>query len=173
MMDARACGACSLCCKLLEIGETDKPADQWCPHCRPGKGGCSIYDHRPSTCREFLCQWLIDDSFGPEWQPLRCRMVLQVRRMQMFAGHYGLSVNVDQSRPQIWREPVYFQQLKAIASQMPVIVAVGARFFRIFSTGAIEEQEPMSAEEIERQRNEYRARYKAAERRGQATGGAD
>src|SRR5262245_34569827 len=119
----RACGACSLCCKVLEIGATDKPADQWCPHCRPGKGGCAIYDQRPSVCRAFLCQWLIDDSFGPEWQPLRCRMVLEIRPLQAFDGHYGLVVNVDKSRPQIWREPIYFQRLKAMAAQMPVVVA--------------------------------------------------
>jgi hypothetical protein len=148
---------------LLEIGATDKPADQWCPHCRPGKGGCTIYDRRPSVCRGFFCQWLIDDSFGPEWQPLRCRMVLEVRRMQSFDGHYALAVNVDQSRPQIWREPVYFQRLKAIASEMPVVVAVGFRFFRIFSTGAVEEYEPPSAEELEQARNEYRAKCKQDE----------
>ena len=28
----RACGACSLCCKLLPIAALDKPHDRWCMH---------------------------------------------------------------------------------------------------------------------------------------------
>ena len=58
----RACGACSLCCKLLQIDEPElkKPANEWCRHCRPGKGGCAIYDERPPVCRDFACEWLIN-----------------------------------------------------------------------------------------------------------------
>ena len=46
---ARACGNCSLCCKLLAIAELNKPIDTWCPHARPGRGGCSIYPDRPTN----------------------------------------------------------------------------------------------------------------------------
>jgi hypothetical protein len=45
----RRCGACSLCCQILGVDEPpafSKPPDRWCPHCRPGKGGCTIYDER-------------------------------------------------------------------------------------------------------------------------------
>jgi len=55
----RSCGSCSLCCKLLSIeGVEDRPGWTWCKHCRPGKGGCSIYDDRPHACRSFVCGWL-------------------------------------------------------------------------------------------------------------------
>src|SRR5262249_4530121 len=51
MTNKRECGKCSLCCKLLPIQELNKPIDTWCPHCRPGHGGCTIYSSRPSECR--------------------------------------------------------------------------------------------------------------------------
>src|SRR6516165_9574581 len=44
MTNERECGKCSLCCKLLPIRELNKPIDTWCPHCRPGHGGCTIPD---------------------------------------------------------------------------------------------------------------------------------
>jgi hypothetical protein len=42
MTNKRECGKCSLCCKLAPIRELNKPIDAWCPHCRPGHGGCTI-----------------------------------------------------------------------------------------------------------------------------------
>ena len=66
----RSCGSCSLCCKLLVIDELDKPPDTWCPHCKPGRGGCSIYADRPPSCRLFRCGWLDSKgSVGDEWIP--------------------------------------------------------------------------------------------------------
>src|SRR5262245_34979797 len=65
----RQCGDCSLCCKLLNIDELNKPANTWCQHCRPGKGGCSIYADRPPDCRTFACGWLTHPEFGDIWKP--------------------------------------------------------------------------------------------------------
>src|SRR5499433_549733 len=42
----------ALCCRILHVRELDKPAHQWCEHCRPGRGGCSIYDRRPTSSRD-------------------------------------------------------------------------------------------------------------------------
>ena len=59
----RPCGSCSLCCKLMSVGDGPdaeknawfvKPGGVWCPYCKPGKGGCSIYEQRPVECRTFL-----------------------------------------------------------------------------------------------------------------------
>src|SRR5262245_12210699 len=55
----RACGQCSLCCKLLHVKELDKPANRWCQHCRPGKGGCSIWGATPEICKSYFCGWRI------------------------------------------------------------------------------------------------------------------
>src|SRR4051794_7389373 len=63
----RACGSCSLCCKLLPIRELEKPENKWCVHCKPASGGCTIYADRPPSCREFACHWLISKNLGDEW----------------------------------------------------------------------------------------------------------
>src|SRR5215475_5296431 len=73
----RACGECSACCKLLAVPEINKPPHQWCKHCRPGRGGCLIYDRRPTICRVFACAWLIDENVPDHWFPKRARMVMR------------------------------------------------------------------------------------------------
>ena len=55
--DKRVCGACTACCKTHPIVEIDKPAGSWCSQCDVGHG-CRIYAERPTSCREFQCQWL-------------------------------------------------------------------------------------------------------------------
>jgi hypothetical protein len=103
----RACGSCSLCCKLLRVEELDKPVGVWCSHCRVERGGCKIYDTRPPTCRSFHCAWLINPELGPKWRPTTAKMVLYydhpVKR---------LAVHVDPSFPSVWRNEPYYRQLK-------------------------------------------------------------
>lgn len=53
----RHCGSCTLCCKLIPVEELHKAAGQRCVHVRTGKG-CSIYQRRPMSCREWSCMWL-------------------------------------------------------------------------------------------------------------------
>lgn len=108
----RACGACSLCCKLLRIDEIAKPEATWCTHCAPGRGGCQIYDSRPGDCRTFNCAWLTAAEIGPEWHPEKCKMVLYVE-----ADGQRIALHVDPARPQAWRQEPYYGQLKEWASR--------------------------------------------------------
>ncbi len=65
----RACGNCSLCCKLLAIPELEKPHGSWCQHCKPGAGRCTIYEQRPERCSTFRCLWLqgrLPDAARPD-----------------------------------------------------------------------------------------------------------
>jgi hypothetical protein len=70
------CGECTLCCKVLDVPEIQKPKDVWCQHAhRPN--GCSIYPDRPERCRTFSCLWLLG-RFGaglPEYRPDRIHAV--------------------------------------------------------------------------------------------------
>ena len=75
----RRCGSCSLCCRLLDVPRVDKPKNDWCPHCRPGKGGCAIYDRRPQVCRGYACEWLAG-RLGDECFPPRAKMVVDFTR---------------------------------------------------------------------------------------------
>jgi hypothetical protein len=111
----RECGTCSLCCKLLNVPEVGKKNHEWCPHCRPGKGGCSIYETRPDICRGYGCVWLVNLNFNDDWFPQKCGIVGDV---------YGYGDNVPQVRffvdpetPDCWREEPYYSKIKSIALQ--------------------------------------------------------
>jgi hypothetical protein len=110
----RKCGVCSLCCYVLDIGEPiNSPAFEWCQHCRPGKGGCSIYSARPEGCRKFECEWLRNQFDMPDyWFPKRSHMV--VRWLDNF-GRLVLTVNVDPRYPDSWRKEPYRSDLRRVA----------------------------------------------------------
>src|ERR1051326_3125298 len=52
----RMCGECQACCTLLAVRGLGKPSHTPCYHLC--KGGCSIYEKRPSGCVNFDCLWL-------------------------------------------------------------------------------------------------------------------
>jgi coenzyme F420-reducing hydrogenase beta subunit len=55
----RQCGACTLCCKVMEVTDLQKPRGQWCRHAA-AKKGCAVHgtDAQPEACRTFRCLWL-------------------------------------------------------------------------------------------------------------------
>jgi hypothetical protein len=127
----RSCGSCSLCCKLLVIEELAKPPDTWCPHCKPGRGGCSIYADRPPSCRLFRCGWLDSKGrVGDEWYPTRSKMVL------FNLPGPGFQVIVDPAFPLAWRSEPYYSQLRAAARRSPVEIRIGFRGFVLNADGA-------------------------------------
>jgi len=138
----RACGSCSLCCKLLPIRELEKPENQWCVHCRPGNGGCGIYAERPASCRGFVCDWLVNPHLGDEWYPGRAKMFVHYNYDPL--GNMGLYVIVDPARPDSWRREPHFSHLKTWAlnnlraRKMRLYVAVGRQTFLVLPDAAIE-----------------------------------
>lgn len=69
-MADRNCGECTLCCKLMGVPELKKPSAKWCVSCDQGKG-CTVYEERPQSCRNFQCFWLMDENFPDEFRPDR------------------------------------------------------------------------------------------------------
>lgn len=106
-MTERACGTCTLCCKVLAITALDKPMGRWCPNCAVGRG-CAIYDARPEECRTFHCLWLVRDSLGPEWKPERAKFVIAGS-----ADRGALLIHVDPGSPAAWRREPYHATLRA------------------------------------------------------------
>ena len=134
----KACGTCSLCCKLLGVRELNKPIDTACRHASPDGGGCSIYPHRPSSCRGFICAWLTNKILGDVWFPDRCKMVL----MPSGAPHsaeQGLMVTVDPAYPTSWRREPYYSQLRAWARGFPIEIRIGRRCIALSADGTEEE----------------------------------
>lgn len=107
----RTCGKCSLCCRVMGVPEV-KPDHEWCPHCRPGKQGCLIYVNRPQRCRDFHCQWLIDQRFGEAWYPLRSKIIIDHRLDGEKTYVYFV---VDPTVPGRWREEPWFSDIKSVA----------------------------------------------------------
>jgi hypothetical protein len=112
----RSCGECSLCCNLLHVVELRKPANIWCEHCQPGRaeGGCTIYESRPSICRQYACGWLMSSNVGDEWRPLKCRMILSLAPID---GVQVCTVSVDPAFPDAWQREPYYSQLRRMASK--------------------------------------------------------
>jgi hypothetical protein len=131
----RVCGPCSLCCKLLVVRELDKPANKWCKHCRPGKGGCSIWGNTPDICVRYFCGWRLTRAFGDEWFPRNSHMVVSLTRPN---NVQVLMVTVDPLHADAWRREPYHRQLREWARRgrissdpMVVIVRVGERSWHI------------------------------------------
>lgn len=60
----KSCGGCTACCHTVPVSEIKLAAYQRCPHLAGAesvKRGCSIYDRRPFSCRQWSCSWLIGD----------------------------------------------------------------------------------------------------------------
>ena len=108
----RACGGCTLCCKVYALPELEKPPGVWCRHCAPGKG-CKIHDALPEQCRRFNCLWMTDGTMPDEWRPDKAKFVLSVYPANGFV--YG---QVDPGSPVAWRKPPYFDGLRAMAKAL-------------------------------------------------------
>ncbi|MDJ0787247.1 MAG: hypothetical protein QNK05_10610 [Myxococcota bacterium] len=54
----RACGECTLCCRVLRVDELRKLGGTPCPELSSDPPGCGIHATRPSICRRYRCLWL-------------------------------------------------------------------------------------------------------------------
>jgi hypothetical protein len=97
------------------VPEAGKQPRQWCPHCRPGKGGCSIYADRPQACKRWACNWLINLDFGDEWFPKTCGIISDWH----LSEHNSLIMrfHVDPRTPDVWRKEPFYSAIKQIALQ--------------------------------------------------------
>lgn len=122
LVPGRACGSCSLCCKVMEVREFAKPKGSWCAHCVPGQG-CAIYAARPPVCRGFHCAWLTDAALPAAWRPAGCAMVVVTED----DGRRRIA-HVDPDDPGAWRREPWYGDLKRWArAGMQVAVYVGRR----------------------------------------------
>lgn len=94
VVQERSCGACDVCCVVYDIEEPGlvKKAHDRCEHSRPGAGGCSVYNTRPATCREFKCLWL--EGLGPDGdRPDLSGFVLRAREAAELPGGQAIYAN--------------------------------------------------------------------------------
>jgi hypothetical protein len=119
----RACGPCTLCCKLLVVEAMRKPVNKWCQHCVIGRG-CGVYETRPEECRDFFCGFLTLPHLGEEWRPSNSKFIVGIE-----AGGNSIFLNVDPTRPDVWKKEPFYSRLKewackAVPSHGHVIVYI-------------------------------------------------
>ena len=138
----RTCGKCSMCCHLLDIPELSKPANRWCEYCKPGHGGCGVYETRPEVCEKFKCLWLEGWLTQDYWQPQKARMVAFGSTDD---GVPVLKIQVDAQQPNRWREEPYWSQIRGTSlwglRQQPkrlVVVFVGRSKFLVLGSNIVE-----------------------------------
>ena len=120
---ARACGSCTLCCKLMGVVSIAKPVNTWCPHCQKGKG-CKIYDSRPEECREYACEWLTNPALPEALKPDKCRVVFSM----LDEGGPFLHVIADPGYPGALQDPLVRDAIeRAQSRKVDVITWVGKR----------------------------------------------
>jgi hypothetical protein len=143
IIPGRACGTCTLCCKVLKVKGLNKEKGQWCTHCSVGKG-CKIYVERPAACRDFYCGYLTQPELTEAWKPQHSKLVL-------VAEENRLAAHMDSSFPNRWRDEPFYSQLKrwaflAAPSMGQVVVVIGKRVIVILPAedvdlGAVEDDE--------------------------------
>lgn len=72
----RQCGECTLCCKVVEVEEINKPRGEWCRFSRSHKG-CSLYPNHPISCKQYSCMWLLT-NLPDEMRPDRIHAVIDL-----------------------------------------------------------------------------------------------
>jgi hypothetical protein len=120
VLPGRECGTCTLCCKVIAVADFNKLPGVWCSHCIRGKG-CGIYETRPTDCRTFFCEWMLEKGLGPEWKPERCKFALVMGE----GGH--LTAFVDPGFPSAWRASPYVEAFRKLAAERVITIRVGAK----------------------------------------------
>lgn len=122
----RECGDCMMCCKLPAIDELAKPAGKWCILSTPGSQ-CNVYEHRPTTCREFNCLWKIDHRVPEAFRPDKVKTILAMYKEGV------LVVYVDKSYPTAWKEGEIGKFLSCWPE--PFVLEIGGRKVMIRNNG--------------------------------------
>jgi len=120
VIPGRECGSCTLCCKVIAVADFNKLPGVWCSHCVRGKG-CGIYETRPTDCRTFFCEWMLEKGLGPEWKPERCKFALVMGE----GGH--LTAFVDPGFPSAWRASPYVEAFRKLATERVITIRIGAK----------------------------------------------
>lgn len=91
------CGACTLCCELLEVAVLHKAANTQCLHCVRGTG-CSIWENRPAVCRQYFCLWAVSNKLPENLRPDKCGVVFEPLRDRPI-----MLALTSPERPDAWR----------------------------------------------------------------------
>ena len=99
----RACGECSLCCRLVPVRELRKGAGERCQHQR--HTGCAIYATKPMSCAIWTCRWLANDDTAELRRPDRSHYVIDLVPDFIQIEYEGTKQDIPVI--QVWLDPNY------------------------------------------------------------------
>ena len=79
------CGNCTVCCKDLNIPETNSKEGEICQHCDWGIG-CKIYSERPEACKVFECCWKQMQHAHIDLRPDKCGVCFEKYSDKVIVG---------------------------------------------------------------------------------------
>jgi Fe-S-cluster containining protein len=134
MPSSRQCGPCNLCCTAMHVAALDKPAGTPCEH--QGKaagGGCGVYDHRPSVCRNWYCMWVRDNGkvFADDERPDKLGVFFTAGRKQSTPSSRLASLTTPLAETDehvIYVHPVRANGERSVAAR--VVINRMRRYFR-------------------------------------------
>lgn len=126
MVENRTCGACSVCCVVLNVDtkEFQKLPSVPCAHLCAG--GCGIHDTRYVVCRTYHCGWRYLAQLGDDWRPDRSGVLIEFQ-VEGLPPHYpkrpGVRLTLVDKRKAL-KQHLYEYVARLIASDVPVVLAV-------------------------------------------------
>ena len=120
-MTSRTCGECTLCCKLMGVPELKKPSAKWCESCDQGKG-CTVYEERPNSCRNFQCFWLMDENFPDDFRPDRIHALAAFNDTPD-----SVVLHVDPAKPKALRSPAVRALIDALHKVYPRVFLLSGK----------------------------------------------
>ena len=122
----RECGDCWYCCQYLTIDSPDmqKLPGQLCHNYAKGTG-CTIYQERPTPCREYLCGWRKMAYLDDGWRPDRSGVVISLKGDDIPEGFQGPALVLLMIDPErALARPALFNLIKhAIKGRIPVYLS--------------------------------------------------
>ena len=105
----------------MGVPELKKPSAKWCSSCDRGKG-CTVYDERPPSCRNFQCFWLMDENFPDEFRPDR------INALAAFNDTPDSAVlHVDPAKPATVRKPEVRAMIDALLKAYPKVFLLSGK----------------------------------------------
>ena len=79
------CDGCTVCCKDLNIPETNSVEGEICKHCNWGVG-CNIYSERTEACKIFECCWKQMEYAHIDLRPDNCGVCFEKYSDKVIVG---------------------------------------------------------------------------------------
>jgi hypothetical protein len=107
----RNCGSCTACCTVKAIAAPGliKAPGITCGHC--DKTGCTVYESRPSVCRDYFCGYIATDWLSDRQRPDRSGVMIDLDAEPAHEG-YERAVTVH----------VFKEAARVLASPFPELI---------------------------------------------------